>query len=301
MQTRIFVVLALVAALLALGTMTVAADAPIVVAKNTVPTGALYIDNQPHPIAANSDLWYRFDYSLSDTGKTRITTLRLLYGNKSGVDFEVYEPMDINAYSKADFSPVIGRGMPEMYACETGWCQGDNLVWIGALGATGTYHVRIVNHTEFNTTFQLTADGKGISLAQPIAITAATVPTAKIDDPMKSAVLDGKSQVIPANGSFWYRFDYTADPAAPVVKTIRLLYGNKSGLRFELYSPEQIANKWYDLKPVGAGGVQMKACDTGWCKGDDLVLTGAFGMSGAYYVRVINNAAVDLPAVLTLE
>ncbi len=300
LRMTIFVFVALVL-LLGLGAMTVAADdAPIVVAKNSGPFGAPYIDNQAHPIAANSDVWYRFDYTLSSSSKPQMTTLKLLYGNQSGIDFEVYEPRDINAFADAGLAPVIGRGMPEMVTCESGRCQGDNLVWNGALGATGTYHVRIVNHTDYGTTFLLTIDGKGVSISQPIAVTAATTTSTKIDDPNKAVILDGTSKMVPANGTLWYRFEYVADTSNPAVKTIRLLYGNKSGLRFEVYSPE-IMNNWWENHPIGLGLVEMKVCDTGRCEADDLVWTGAFGMSGTYYVRVINDFMYDVPAQLTIE
>ena len=37
-----------------------------------------------------------------------MTTLKLLYGNRSGVGFEIYEPQNINAYTDTTLSPVIG-------------------------------------------------------------------------------------------------------------------------------------------------------------------------------------------------
>ncbi|MBI5031411.1 MAG: hypothetical protein HZB51_12855 [Chloroflexi bacterium] len=297
LRLTIFVWVTLVI-LLSLGALTVAADSPLVVAKNASPFGATYIDNQAHPIAANSDVWYRFDYTLSSSGKPQMTMLKILYGYKSDIDFEVYEPMDMNAYSDKGLSPVIGRGGPEMVVCSTGWCTGDNLVWTGALGASGTYYVRLVNHTDYGTTFLLTIDGKGVSLGGPIAVTGVSAVAAGVntDDPNKAAVLDGKQQIIPAQSAIWYRFSYSADD----VKTIRLLYGNKSGLRFEVYAPEAL-NKWWDNDPTGIGMPQMVVCSTGWCKADDLVWSGAFGADGTYYVRVINDSAYVMPALLTTE
>lgn len=298
LRLTIFVLVVLVV-LLSLGALTVAADNPLVVAKTTIPFGAAYIDNQVHPIQANSDTWYRFDYALSSSGKPQMTTLRVLYGYTSGLDFEVYEPMDMNAYNDIGLAPVIGRGGPEMVVCSTGWCAGDNLVWTGALGATGAYYVRVVNHTDYGTTFLLTIDGKGVSLTAPIAVTGVSaVATTGVnpDDPTKATLIDGKQQIITAQSASWYRFSYSAED----LKSIRLVYGNKSGLRFQVYSPE-ILNKWWENDPIGIGMPQMVVCSTGWCKADDLVWTGAFGASGTYYVRVINDFAYDIPAQLTIE
>lgn len=289
--------------LLFLMPLTVAADDPIVVASATSPFGAPYIDNQAHPIKANADLWYRFDYLLSDSGKPRMTSLRLLYGNKSGVDFEIYEPQDMSVYSDKFFSPVIGRGMPEMLACSTGWCEGDDLVWNGALGASGTYFVRIINHTQFATTFLLSIDGKGVVLSAPIAVTATSgsaTTTPNLDDPNRAVMLDGKQQLIPAQSALWFQFNYKIDREKSVVDHIRLVYGVKSGLRFQVYTPEILGN-WWENDPIGVGVPEMVPCSTGMCKSDDLIWVGAFGASGTYYVRVINDSPYVMPAILTME
>lgn len=297
---RVTMVLVALVLLAGLGAMSVAAEGPVA---SIVPSGAGYIDNLVHPIQANQSVWHKFDYKLSSSGSPQMTTLKLLYGNRSGVGFEIYEPQDINAYTDTTLSPVIGRGMPEMIPCDTGWCATGNLVLSGAFGATGTYHVRIFNTNEYATTYLLTAEGKGISLAQPIAVTAAVpaATTVSLDDPNKAKALDGKSVVIPANSAVWQTFsypitDWTSHPA----KTLTLLYGNKSGLAFEVYSPE-ILGAWWDNNPIGEGKPQMAPCETGWCRGDNLVWSGAFGGAGTYFVRIINPTAVDMPAVLTLQ
>lgn len=294
---------ALVAGLLlvAMLPMAVSAQGPVTVATLT-PAGSPYIDNQVHSIQPSTSVWVRFDYLLSDTGKPRTTTITLLYGNKSGVGFEVYEPQDMNAYWEKDLAPIIGRGMPEMIPCATGWCAGDSLTWSGSLGATGTYHVRITNYNPFATTFLLSIDGKGVLLAQPIAVTgtSATAQTVTTDDPNRAAVLDGKQQLIPAKSAMWFTFTYKTDYENPPVKLLRLVYGNQSGLRFEVFSPEILGN-WWENEPIGIGTPEKTPCSTGMCNTDHLTWSGGFGATGTYYVRIINNGDVAMNALLVLE
>ena len=121
-----------------------------------------------------------------------------------------------------------------------------------------------------------------------------------LDDPNKAKALDGKSFVIPAKSAVWQTFsypitDWTSHPA----KTLTLLYGNKSGLAFRVYSPE-IMGTWWDNNPVGEGKPQMTPCETGWCGGDNLVVRRDW-RCGHVFVRIINPTANDMPAVLTLQ
>jgi hypothetical protein len=69
-----------------LGTMTVAAQGQI----GDSPLTAPYIDNAPHNIAANSSLWFRFDYSLGDSGERPVSTIVMVNGNKPELGFEVW-------------------------------------------------------------------------------------------------------------------------------------------------------------------------------------------------------------------
>ena len=279
-------VLLALALLLSLSAMAAAAQEPVA---NLYPSGALYIDNQVHNIPASTSLWYHFDYALSSSLKPQMTTLKLLYGDVSNVGFDIFEPQDMNAYTQSGLKPIIGKGMP----------NGDDLVWTGALGATGTYYVRVTNYNTYATTFLLTISGKGVSVTAPIAVTgvsATATTTANMDDPNKAVLLDGKSQTVPANSAIWYRFDYSAGD----INTIRLQYGVKSGLSFEVYTPE-ILNKWWTNDPIGVGRPEMQVCSTRWCQGNDLVWVGAFGMDGTYYVRVINGTGNDMPAELTIK
>lgn len=289
--------LVLLAVFLALNVEITLADGPVA---SVVPGNVPFIDNQIHTIQPNANALYRFNYSLSDSGKTQMTTITLLYGNKSGVGFEVWSAEAVT--NVADNDP-FGRGMPGMTPCDTGWCATDDLVWTGALGATGPYYIRVVNNNSWGTTFMVTISGKGVNLALPIAVTGpSTVPTTNnLDDPLKAVFLDGKQQIVPANSAMWFSYTYAiGDYTNRPFNLIRLLYGAKTGLKFEVYSPEILAT-WWENKPIGMGTIEMKACDTGWCSTDNLAWAGSFGSAGTYFVRVINKTAYDLPFTLSLQ
>ena len=293
------VVLALLAGF---GAMTVAADGPVAMA---APVSAPYIDNQPHTIQANSSVLYRFDYTIGDTHPT--TTITLVNGNAVGLGFEVWTPDKVT--DMADNSP-IGKGSTFSVQSDSGMMTSNDLMWSGAFGATGPYYVRVINPNSTDMSAQLTISGSGVSLA-PIAVTApsasAAQPGPNMDDPAKAVALDGKQQSIPANSALWYRFDYaiTDDGTHPTM-TITLANGSQSRLAFEVWSPE-ILNDWWDNTPIGRGTAAMVDCTTGevsgmgTCQSSDLTWSGAFGATGTYYVRVINDTGNAIPAMLTVQ
>lgn len=307
MKTLKFAILAalLLALVFLLGAMTASAAGE----PNLTPIGAPYIDNQAHSIDANTNLWYRFDYALGANGEREVTTIRLLHGNQSGVGFEIYEPQDLTVYWDKDFDPVIGRGTAASIPCDEGPCFSDDLTWVGAFGGSGAYYVRVVNQNPYPTTALLTIEGKGVRLAPKPSVLAAApaLSRASLDDPGKAALIEGDVQTVPANSATWYRFDYQVkDNGERPIKTITLLYGTKSGMHFQVYSPE-ILPQWWDHDPIGEGTASKVDCDTGTisgeghCLSDDLTWTGAFGMSATYYVRVVNDTPNDGYVHLTIR
>ncbi len=125
-----------------------------------------------------------------------------------------------------------------------------------------------------------------------------------MDDPAKAVALDGKQQTIPANSAQWFSFNYTINTdvsasAHPVIR-IQLQNGNMSGVGFEVYSPEILAN-WWENKPLGIGTPTSTSSDGTVTQPSDLNWSGAFGASETYYVRVLNNTADPLPATLTIQ
>ena len=132
---------------------------------NTDPDHAYALDGQVHSIAANSSLWYRFDYA----GYRSQITVTLLYAANSGLAFNVYTPAQISDWWEAK---PIGRGTIEILDCETnqpdymGQCRSDYLRWIGKFNAAGTYFIKLINYNATPMTAQFTIDGNGVSLGQ---------------------------------------------------------------------------------------------------------------------------------------
>lgn len=164
-----------------LGVLALGLARSVFAAEGADPGTAAYLDNQVHPIAPGASLWYRFDY----VGDRSQITLKLLWGNGSGIAFAVLTPEQARQWW--DVTPV-GRGTAQMLDCETGEpsdtgeCPSDDLTWIGRFNAPGTYFVQVVNHNPGPASFQLTIEGTGVMLAAP-APAATAAPTAPIAPP----------------------------------------------------------------------------------------------------------------------
>jgi hypothetical protein len=163
------------------------------------------------------------------------------------------------------------------------------------------YYLQITNNNSAPTAEQITIVGDGVSQTPPAAPAPAPTPsTPNLDDPGKATMIDGTAQTIPGNSARWFSFYYLADYNKPPYVTIRLQYGAKSGLQFEVYAPERLGD-WWNNVPNGHGTVFMGPCATGTCATDDLSWGGAFGATGTYYVRVINPNPGDVSSVLSLS
>ena len=306
-----------------LGAMTVAAQGQT----GDSPFTAPYIDNVPHTIAANSAMWFHFDYSLGDSGERPLSTIIMVNGNKPGLGFEVWTP---EALAVSTDSKPVGRGGSRNVACDTGAfsaqgeCQTADLTWVGAFGMGETYYVRVFNNTNGAATILLTITGSGVGLGTPTPLApsvvvpptpqppatpappAPPVATQNIDDPNKSVPIDNAPHNIAANSATWFRFNYTplTDTGEHIAKTVRLVNGNHSGVRFEVWTPDHVNDWWDNQKPVGRGTVYLLDCDTGepsetgQCESPDLMWIGGFNTGATYYVRVVNDNRQ--PAVFTL-
>lgn len=289
------------------------------------PANAPYLDNQPHTLAANSGLLYRFDYSVNHmTGERPVTTLVLKNGNNSGVGFEMWTADAVN--DMANNKP-IGRGTLFSVDCVTGepaaqgQCQSPDLTWSGGFGTDGTYYVRVVNYNSTAMSFLLVIQGSGFGLGpqasgvgtptatvSPAASISTPVPAANADDPNRAGTIDNLPHTLPANSAVWYSFDYAINnmTGARPVYTITLIDGNNSGVGFEVYAPENI-NGWWQNHPTGRGTVYSIDCETGepseggQCQSLDLTWMGHFGMSGKYYVRVVNSNSHASDYLLTIQ
>jgi hypothetical protein len=105
---------------------------------------------------------------------------------------------------------------------------------------------------------------------------------------------------------------------------LRLVNGILTGVRFEVWAPENL-NNWWLGTPVGRGTQEVltncfvteaeaqptaepgqptptplpTATPTGKCLTNDLTWAGAFGGAGIYFVRVVNES--DAPQSYTLK
>ncbi len=125
-----------------------------------------------------------------------------------------------------------------------------------------------------------------------IAVLAAGPGT---NDPFHAPFIDNRLHTLPGHSDTWFKFDYSAtDPTWHAVATLRLVNGARTGVRFQVWPPENI-NAWWEKQPVGVGTEVPTDCETGQVKGNgecqsgDLNWSGAFGATGTYYVRVLND------------
>jgi hypothetical protein len=118
-----------------------------------------------------------------------------------------------------------------------------------------------------------------------------------LDDPVRATLFGSAIPSVPAGSAVWVRFAYDNGGNAlprPTV-TIQLLNGVLNGLGFQVYSPETMVDGWSNNKPAGRGTAEMLGnCNAGGdnggnCATNNLSWTGGFGLSAAYYVRVINS------------
>jgi hypothetical protein len=129
----------------------VPAQAPSVGAKNPNtddPALAAPINGTAAMIPANSAMWFKFDYSPTDSNAHPVVTITMVNGAQSGLRFEVYTPGELNQWW--DNTP-IGRGTTTSVSCDTGevagngGCTSNDLTWSGSFTDGGTYYVRVVN------------------------------------------------------------------------------------------------------------------------------------------------------------
>ncbi len=305
------VLLALVV-LMSLGVLVAGAAGP----GGSNPTNAILVDNSVDTIAANSSLWYRFDYQINTiTNVKPVTTLTLVNGTNSGVGFEIWAPNQIQ--DMADNQP-IGQGTAINIDCNTGeisgsgGCQSPDLIWTGQFGANGTYYVQVNNTNAAQTQFKLVITGDGVKLAQAAALApkaASAVPLkATGNTPTNSLTFDNQRDTIAANSSLWYHFTYAINSVTQEhpVTTLTLVNGTNSGLSFEIWAPNQI-NDMADNQPIGQGTAVNIDCNTGeisgsgGCQSVNLTWVGSFGANGVYFVQVNNTNAAATSFNLTVK
>ncbi len=155
--------------------------------------------------------------------------------------------------------------------------------------------------------FVATMQGPGPTVATPTLVASAAVtPTATLTPTAFSAatetpagpqnlyytsaeyVSDNRVRMIPDHTDLWFRFDYAGDRSKI---SVTVTDGYLNGLKFKLYTPDQIAGYDAKTKPAGEGMASWIACDMGKCYSNELTWNGAFPINGTYYVQVSNETS----------
>lgn len=129
-------------------------------------------------------------------------------------------------------------------------------------------------------------------LASLLFATTAFAENGTNTQPATAAYISNEPQSIPANSTYWYKFDYAGDKS---LVTILMPNGTETLVEFNVFTPEE-AQSWWEpkTKPIGRGTPYSVDCNTGeevyWgeCKSSDLKWKGQFNFSGTFYVQVVN-------------
>lgn len=269
------------------------------------PASAIYIDNQPRTLPANAGTWFRFDY---DASNPSTITIQLVNGTERNLRFDVWTP---DAIADIANNQPMGRGAAFTIACPPestalSGCQTKNLIWAGTFWESGGYYIQVWNDNAAPASAILTIDGYGVAAAPPATSNAPITNSviAAVDDPNRAMPIDGQQRILAAGAAVWHRFDYDATDRPQ--KTVLLVNGNHSGVRFEVYTPDRLSS-WWQNTPVGRGTVYMLDCDTheesetGECESPYLKWAGKFVISWTVYVRVINTTGHPAGYILTLQ
>lgn len=112
-----------------------------------------------------------------------------------------------------------------------------------------------------------------------------------------AAYIDNQPHTIPGNSYLWYRFLYGG---GNTLITVTVVNGANTGIRFDVYTPEQVANLT-GQNPIGRGSTPNVPCGStppGECAANNLLWTGKFHTGGYIYVQLFNDNVN--PATFTL-
>ncbi len=254
---------------------------------NTSPETAVYFDNNPHYIAANSSLWYRFDYA----GKSLIVS-KMFGAANTGLEYQLWAPDQP--------AKPFGRGTSKNVPCGDDKCQDADLTWKGATPVAGAYYVEVVNNSSKPLIFYLLIVGEGVSFGPgPTLGTTDTLQTPTNISPDSATLLQNNQlQAIAGNTGFWYRFDHNGD-LSPIVVT--LVNGKQAGLYFRLFSADQAKQLAADSPFIGQGTSAGVACGTGVCALSDLNWWGTMPGAGTYYLYAYNVTPTPMAFRFVLE
>jgi len=243
---------------------------------NTSPGTSTYFDNRPHYIAANTSLWYRFDY----TGDKTLILTKMFNAANTGLDYGLWSPET----SEKPF----GRGTAKTIPCGADKCEDTDLTWKGATPVRGTYFLQVTNTTVKPLTFYLVMAGESVTFGPtpvPDALSSVLQAPSNVSPDAAAPLQNNLLQVAPDNTSLWYRFDYNSN-SSPIV--ISLADGRRSDVYFRVYTADPAKQSDTNGAYVGQGEGAVANCDNGKCLLGDLSWAGTLPGPGTYFVQVYN-------------
>ena len=245
------------------------------------PADALTPSNGWGVLSAGQQVWYAFQYA----GDSSPIMVRVSADPSNAVAVSVWTQTDVQDWTQGNAPDPVGSGsVNDLYA-------GD-LTWTGNFNAAGVYYV-VVESNGPVANYRLQISGNGVSFpsaksaqaatesapaaARP-ATTAATAPARTGYGPGDALTADGKWAPLGVGQKVWYVFQgYGSDFRATVQMSVAP--GGSAG--FSIWTAEEVAQWQQGLgaEPVGRGSANS-------LYGGDLVWTGSFNLTGAYYVLV---------------
>jgi Tol biopolymer transport system component len=194
--------------ILAIAALIFTFTAPAILA--STPTGASPIDPLMVPtssqtIAANTTLWFYFDYTVSNSSSgpgepggasggapksnsNSKATITVDANGATGLQLAVYTPDQAKSWLTDATTLPVGRGTPYLDTLTDAVTH--DLYWSGAFNSTGRYLIGVTDSSAKNISFRMTVTGDSVTLypaatATPtptlyVPITTTTVPTATI-------------------------------------------------------------------------------------------------------------------------
>ena len=251
------------------------------------------------PLAADQWAWYTFEYA----GDGSQITVQMGVDANSPAAFSVWTPADVAQWTQDGTVRPVGRG-------STDNALGGDLVWTGNFNTSGAYYVVVANANATPSSYLLKISGNGVWLPLPTAqqpsatapaATAAPAAAAAAPTAAKPAGTGPGDAMAPsaawtslaAGHQTWYAFQYAGDGAQIIV---RMGVDPSNPTIFSIWTPANVTQWTQDgiVNPIGRGSANAAF-------GGDLIWTGNFNMSGAYYVVVENASAAPSSYLLKIN
>lgn len=241
------------------------------------PGSATFLRNGTYPLAANTSVWFKFNYFGDETD----VALWIPGAAGRGVKFVVYAPSQISDWWRE--TPMGRSGDGDDHSAFFTFSSMEG----------GIYYVRIDNTNPYRAFYQLNLLASSVSLGTAPAEESEpenSTPPPPNADAAGSALVDAKPHTVEGGGTLWYKYPY---PRGTLV-TVRVPNGNASGLTLNIFSTGQMAD-WWNEDPLAIGA------PTGDDSSDDLAWTGQVGDGEFVYFQLTNPNPWDVTFTLDVS